>query len=39
MQIESFYVDKRSNTFKLDMDQQPDNILIDPEVWLLFEEK
>ena len=39
MHIESFYVDERSNTFKLDIDQKPDDILIDPEVWLLFEEK
>ena len=37
--IESFRVDKRSNTFKLNIDEKPDDILIDPEVWLLFEEK
>lgn len=39
MKIESFNVDKRANTFKLNIDQRPDEILIDPEVWLLFEEK
>lgn len=39
MNIESFYVDKKSNTFKLNIDEQPDEILIDPEVWLMFEEK
>jgi aminopeptidase N len=39
MKIESFYVDQKSNTFKLKIDQRPDEIRIDPEVWLLFEEK
>lgn len=39
IQIESFFVDKKSNTFKLKVDQKPDDLIIDPEVWLLFEEK
>lgn len=39
MKVESFCVDKRSNTFKIKIDQEPDDLIIDPEVWLLFEEK
>lgn len=39
MRMEVFYVDKRSNTFKLDIKEKPDDVKIDPEVWLLFEEK
>ena len=39
MKIESFYVDKKSKTFNLNIDEQPDEILIDPEIWLLYEEK
>jgi aminopeptidase N len=37
--IESFYVDKKSNSFMIDMNEQPDDVKIDPEVWLMFEEK
>ena len=39
MKIESFYVDKKSKTFNLNIDEHPDEILIDPEIWLLYEEK
>ena len=37
--IETFYVDDISNTFKLNIEEKPDEVKIDPEVWLLFEEK
>ena len=39
MKIKSFYVDKRSNSFELKMTEKPDDVLIDPEIWLLYEEK
>jgi len=39
MKIESFYVDKKSNTFMIDMKGKPDGVKIDPEIWLMFEEE
>ena len=30
---------KKSNSFMIDMNEQPDVVKIDPEVWLMFEEK
>ena len=39
MKMESFYVDKKSNTFTVNLNEKPDDVKIDPEIWLLFEEK
>jgi aminopeptidase N len=39
MQIKKIEIDSQSNTFNLAVEDKPDLLLFDPEVWLLFEEK
>lgn len=37
--IETFQIDKSSQKFEIDLKTQPDDILLDPELWLLFDVK
>lgn len=37
--LSKVYVNQRSQTFEIETDFSPDNIILDPEYWLLFEEK
>ena len=39
MKIESVEVKNRSTKAEIEVNQKPDQIVIDPEVWLLFEQK
>jgi len=39
VKLETFQVDERNMTFKLNADTKPTEIVLDPELWLLFEEK
>jgi aminopeptidase N len=39
MYIETVQIDSKSNSFKILLEAKPDHLLIDPEVWLLYEEK
>ena len=39
MQIETVMVDEQEETLEIDMASKPDNVILDPETWLLFEVK
>ena len=32
-------INKKSDVIEIKVDGQPDNIILDPEVWLLYEDK
>lgn len=36
--VESVRVNQRSQNFTFDMDKRPENVVLDPDMWLLFEE-
>ncbi|MGB5553793.1 MAG: M1 family aminopeptidase [Flavobacteriaceae bacterium] len=38
-EIQKIEIGSKSQTFEINVDQKPDGIRLDPEVWLLFEEK
>jgi aminopeptidase N len=38
VKIEKVYINERSEAFELAVDTKPDKIVLDPELWLLFEE-
>ena len=39
VKIEKVMINKKSDVIELKVDGQPDNIILDPEVWLLYEDK
>jgi aminopeptidase N len=39
IRIETFMIDEKSETFEIPMDAKPEDLVLDPELWLLFEEK
>jgi hypothetical protein len=39
LKIETVIVDEKSETFELSVDSKPENVVFDPELWLLFELK
>ena len=39
IKIETFNLDSESKTFEVKMDSKPDALILDPEVWLLYEDK
>ncbi|MGB3152092.1 MAG: M1 family peptidase, partial [Maribacter sp.] len=39
IKMETLQMDKGSQKFEIDLNLKPDNILLDPEQWLLFETK
>ena len=39
METETVLVDSKTKTFEIAVNSKPDNIVLDPDLWLLFEEK
>ncbi len=37
--VKTLQIDKASHTFKIKVDSRPDEVVLDPQLWLLFEEK
>jgi aminopeptidase N len=39
IKMETFMIDEKSETLEIAINTKPDDVLLDPELWLLFEEK
>ncbi len=39
MKVETVYVNAHSHIFEIDADVAPDDVVFDPDIWLLYEEK